>query len=455
MLDPQDNTFPIPGADNTQLPAGGSVVPPVANTQPGSLPTQPQPVEPALDVQMPAAPVQPVPPIESTQTAPIPPVAPGWQNQAVADASQLPAGTDNYAVNTPTTPIVGDNMNAAPIVSPSGGYEIASAQSNPMNAVPLQPDSNIAPQPTVQPYAPVQSPPPTDPYMQPPGTGLDQQQMAAVQTSDPGQIPPANTLDLSQQGLPPLQPGEMQPGVAVQPDPNMLAQMSVDPGLGALPPDFGMSNNAMADGMADQQATKSKKPLKFIIIGVVAVAFILILSLVVLFSGRNSRKPAVQLNDQPVAPVEKAQDTPAAAGVIPDGYKAVVRDCFTFGVLLPTTVDFSKTSCQMGAQFGTVSQYNLTITPVTETVSSLQSLVDKAKTGTISTQDDIKLGGVDAKKVILKVNGIDQQTVVVIPANKNYQLDGKVINGFLITTSYNDDTAKKASSVLISSWVWK
>lgn len=454
MLDPQDNTFPIPGADNTQMPAGGSVVPPVANTQPGSLPIQPQPVGP--NTVSPTSPVTPQP-FDTAQPAPVAPVAPGWQNQAVADASQLPVGPDNYAVNTPaqSDPLAGnDAMNPVPVVNPNSGYEAVPAQNNPIGVAPVQPDPYVAQQPAPVPFDNTQPLPPADPYMQVPNAGLDQYQAPLAQPNDLGQIPPANTLDLSQQGLPPMQPGEMQPGIAVQPDPNMLGQIPQDPGLGALPPDFGMSNNAMANGMADQQAAKSKKPLKLIIIGVVVVAFILILSLVVLFSSRNSRQPAIQLNDEPVAPVEKAQDTPAA-GVIPDGYKAVVRDCFTFGILLPTTVDFAKTSCQMGAQFGSVSQYNLTITPVTDTVTNLQSLVDKAKPGTISTQDDIKLGGVEAKKIILKVNGIDQQTIAVIPANKNYQLNGKAINGFLITTSYNDDVAKKASDVLISSWVWK
>jgi len=444
MLDPQDNTFPIPGADNTQMPAGGSVVPPVANTQSGALPMQPQPGD--LNTIPPVAPA-PVQPFDTAQSAPVAPVVPNWQNQAVADASQLPVGPDNYSISDPIAPAANDMNAQAPVA----------------NTLPLAQDALSQPTPYQPGVLPPQQPGVVDTYGQSPASTPVQYQVPPMQPStlgDQGIVPPANMLDLSQQALPPMQPGEMQPGVPVQPDPNMLVQspqiQSVqDTALGALPPDFGMSNNAIADGMANQEATKSKRPMKFIIIGVVVVAFITILSLIVLFSSRNSRQPAIQLNDQAVTPVEKAQDTQTTPGEVPNGYKAVVRDCFTFGILLPTTVDFAKTTCQMGAQFGSVSQYNLTITPVTETVTNLQSLVDKAKTGTISTQDDIKLGGVEAKKIIVKVNGLDQQTVAVIPASKTYQIDGKAINGFLITTSYNDDTAKKASEVLISSWVWK
>jgi uncharacterized protein YpmB len=209
--------------------------------------------------------------------------------------------------------------------------------------------------------------------------------------------------------------------------------------------------------MVAQNTSGSKKSLKFIIIAVVVMVVIALVSLAAVLMSRNSSKPAVDLNETNVDVTEEQTDTGTEkqGNAIPEGYQEVVRECFSFGVFLPTTVDFTRTVCQMAAKFGTVSQYSLTITPVTEPVVDLQNLVDKAKAaGTITTQDDIELDGVPSKKLIIKSNGLDQQTLVTIPTKKTYQIDGKNINAFIITTSYNDDVAKKASEVLISTWLW-
>ncbi|MBA3679197.1 hypothetical protein H0W80_03345 [Candidatus Saccharibacteria bacterium] len=398
--------------------------------QPAQVPQPVQPVDlsatqPAPLGGMPPTDLQ-AQPVQSVQPTP---VAPDWQNQATADAAALPVGVDNYAVNTPIQPV----------------YD----QSN-QSVQPLQPVQSMVPEAPVvaQPGLPV-----SDPYV------------------TPSAIPQGNTLDLSGQPLNqpvqpnqqvpytlPAEPGVMQPGIDVQPTTPVASSMPGMPGddMAGIPSDFGTSFNAQADDMAAAQNAKKSKPMKLIIIGVAVLAVVLILGLVLVFSSRNSRKPAIQLNETPVTQPDQAKDSSSTTPVvIPAGYQKVDRDCYSYGVLLPTTVDFTKTACSMDAKFGSLSQYILTISPVTDAVVDLQNLVDKAKIGTITSQDDIKLGGVVAKKIIQKVNGLDQQTVVVIPTNKAYLSAGKSVNGFIINTSASDDASKTASATLISTWVWK
>lgn len=444
MQDSQDNTFPIPAAGDGTNDQAGSVNPPASDGQ--GLGFNPAP--PPGNI------VNPQQPTDSSQ----PPVAPDWTNQATADAAQLPTGgVDDYSINTASQPVQSPQplQPANPMSDPSSGLPLSPAPAADPNVSaypPVNTDAGIPPTPIPpdplmdpnqayqQPVVPVQPDPSAIPQQQPVYDPNAMQPAAAV--------PQANTLDLSSQPL-----GTMQPGVEIAP------QMGVQDGTvpidnGGIPPDFGSSYNTEATDMMGAQASKSRLPMKFILIGAGALAFIIIISLVLVFVNRNQRTPAVDLNQAVVEETQKPEEDTKPAE-IPEGYKKVERDCFTFGVLLPTTVNFTPTTCKINAKFGSVSQYNLIITAVTDPVTDLQGLVDQAKVGTITTQEDIKLNGVDAKKIVQKVNGVDQQDIVVIPANKNYQLEGKAINGFIITTSFNDDTSKTASDNLISTWTWK
>jgi hypothetical protein len=430
MQDSQDNTFPIPASgDNTNNQAGS--VNPAATDSSGLG-------------------FNPAPPPDATQQ----PVAPDWTNQATADAAQLPPGVDDYSINTATQPNVasptGLPLSPAPAPDPSAIQTPSLNTDAGIPPTPIPPDPSMDP---IQAYQPPTTPVQTDPSVYP-QQPMDQAGMQAQPTYDPNAmqsvpaVPQANTLDLSNQPM-----GTMQPGVEIAP------QMGVQDGTmpldtGGIPPDFGSSYNTEATDMMGAQTGKSRLPMKFILIGAGALAFIIIISLILVFVNRNQRTPAVDLNQAVVEETQKPEEDTKPAE-IPEGYKKVERDCFTFGVLLPTTVNFTPTTCKISAKFGSVSQYNLTITAVTDPVTDLQGLVDQAKVGTITTQEDIKLNGVDAKKIIQKVNGVDQQNIVVIPANKNYQLEGKAINGFIITTSFSDDTSKTASDNLVLTWTWK
>ena len=477
MPDPLDNTFPMPATDDSNSSAA-SAAQPAVNPQPVVLPADPASYDPNT------APAQAVPQESFTPTQEAAPVAPAWQDQASADATQLPAGTDSYDVNAQPQqqPYVDPNAAAQPY-APAQPQQQAYVDPNAAPQPYIETPANTVypePQPAYDPNA-IQPAPPIYPQAQPaidPATGQPaqlpqqpiqppqpagamgpQQEFSSApsdypQTLDSGPIPPGNTLDLSNQGA-------MAGSAAMTLPQDSAGQAYPDNPLAGPPVDFGLSSNALATDMVAQNTSGKKKSLKFIIIAVVVVVVIALVSLAAVLMSRNSSKPAVDLNETNVDVAEEQTDTDTdtdtekQGNAIPEGYQEVVRNCFGFGVFLPTTVDFTKTACQMAAKFGTVSQYSLTVTPVTDPVVDLQNLVDKAKAaGTIITQDDIELDGVPSKKLVIKSNGLDQQTLVTIPAKKTYQIDGKNINAFIITTSYNDDVAKKASEVLISTWLW-
>ena len=429
MQDSQDNTFPIPAAGD------GS------NDQASTPNTPGQSTSSGLGFN-------PAPPPDNTQQ----PVAPDWTNQATADAAQLPPGVDDYSINTPPQPTPPMQPTGLP-TSPAPAIDPNAIQTPTLNTDAGIPPTPIPPDPNSDPnqVAPLPTQPDPNMYQQP---VVDQGAMSAPAAAayDPNAIQPApaaNTLDLTNQPAGAMQPGvEIAPQVSQQPGAMPMADM------GGIPPDFGSSYNTEATDMMGAQTSKSKLPMKFILIGAGVLGLIIVVSLVLVFVNRNQRTPAVDLNQAVVEETQTPEQSTSPAA-IPEGYKKVERDCFSFGVLLPTTVNFTPTTCKISAKFGSVSQYILTINAVTDPVTDLQGLVDQAKVGEITSQEDIKLNGVDAKKIVQKVNGLDQQNIVVIPANKNYQLEGKAINGFIITTSFNDDTSKTASDNLISTWEWK
>ena len=457
MQDSQDNTFPIPATGGTGTNAAAGPVPAPDNQGLGFTPA-PAPTG-GDNGQVPAN--------GSGQT----PVAPDWTNQASADAAALPPGSDNFSINTPTPPssdmATGLPLSPSPapdtgiVTDPTANNEASTDSGIPPTPIPQEPstDTGLGSQ---QPELPTQ--PEQTQYSQPQPIDQNSVQNQPLPTYDSNiaqanpVVPVSNTLDLSNQPIDYSQPqpvaGVMQPGVEIAPQTGIQSDTMPVTDLGGIPPDFGSSYNTEATDMMGAESTKSRLPMKFILIGAGALGLIIILSLVLVFVNRNQRTPAVDLNQAVVEETQKPEESTTPAE-IPEGYKKVERDCFSFGVLLPTTINFTPTTCKITAKFGSVSQYNININPVTDSVTDLQALVDQAKVGTITSQEDIKLNGVEAKKVIQKVNGLDQQNIVVIPSNKTYQLEGKAINGFIITTSYNDDTSKTASDNLISTWAWK
>lgn len=435
-MDPQDNTFPIPPAENAggsvppaQQPAAAQPVNPFAAQNPAQVP------DPVTGVPMPAPdPNTPLTPQPAPAPAPQPMPQPEWQAQAQADAAGLAPGPENPALNTPGAPLP-----AAPTPTQTDNFVISPFSNSP----------TAAPQPATAP--------------------LPQAAPAAAA------IPEANTLDLSNQpsltpqpmqpgvdlASQPVQPGAMQPGVDVNPmQAPMVANQSFStpppvateqPIPGGLPTDLGTSFNSDITDMAMTDTTRKKGPLKFIIIIVAALALMLILSLILVFSARNQRKPAIELNDQTV----QTQTTATQPAALPDGYKQVVRDCYSFGIVSQTTIDFTKTACNIGAKFGATSQYSITITPSTAAVGDLTTFSNTLKAGTPISNDKIQLNNIDAVKIVQSVSGTTQQVIAVIPTGKNYTFNGAPVTAFTITTSYNDDASKTVSDNIVKTWAWK
>jgi hypothetical protein len=390
---------------------------------------------PATDVSatptpMPAANPQPLP-----QT---PPVGPDWQNQAAADAASLPQGPDNYSVNSPLTPPPANPQPSDNLLSPVGNVQPPAAPAQP---TPQAPIVEPTPAPSV--------------YGQP------------ADVAAPAAMPEANTLDLSNQPqitpqppAPPV-PGAMQPGVEVAPQPQItnsydqanpaVAPMAPAAPDGGLPTDLGTSYNADLTGMAAAEVSKKRGPLKWILIAVAVIALILIIGLAIVFSARNQRKPAIELNEQPV---QSTSNTTTTSSALPEGYKLVNRDCFSFGIVEQTTINFDLTDCRVAAKFGASSQYTIKVENTNQT-ASLQDYANSLVSGTKVSQENIKMGGIDSIKIVETVNGVNQQLIVTITSGKNYTFDGAPVNSFILITTYNDADSKTIGDNVVKTWTWK
>lgn len=456
-MDPQDNTFPIPPADTT----GGSIPQPPASAQP----MQPaevsatQPLAPVSQADPNLPPVAPAP-----ATAPVP-TQPDWANQAVADAAQLPPSAadvpltapsvpsvepTNPPVNTPAEPLPESISAAAPAPNPE---PFASAEQPPITPNEPPVASSIAtPVEPLQPGIP-QTPAAENTVLSP----LAGEQSAVGQ---PTPIPTENTLDLSGQ-LPsaqtPLQPGAMQPGVDVSPTGQIstptdtLAPAAPLATSGGLPTDLGTSYNQEMADIAAVQTTKKRWPLRLVLIIIAILALFLIITLALVFANRNQRKPAIVLNDQTV----QSQPTAAPAIALPAGYKLVTRDCYSFGIVPQTTIDFTKIICSIGAKFGASSQYSIAVTPSTASVGDLNSYANTLKAGTAVSQANITIGGLNAIKLVQTVGGVGQQVIAVIPTGKSYTFNNGTVTAFAITTTYNDLDSKTISDNIVKTWLWK
>ena len=325
MPDPLDNTFPMPATDDSS----SSVTPaaqPAVNPQPAVLPTDPASYDPN------AAQAQAVPQESFTPAQETAPVAPAWQDQASADAAQLPAGTDSFDVNAQPQqqPYVDPNAAAqpyAPAMPQQQPYVDPNAAAQPYAQAPantVYPEAQPAYDPNaIQPAPPIypQAQPAIDPATgqpaqlpqqpiqppQPAGAMGPQQEFSSVpsqypQTLDSGPIPPGNTLDLSNQGA-------MAGSAAMTLPQDSAGQAYPDNPLAGPPVDFGLSSNALATDMVAQNTSGSKKSLKFIIIAVVVVVVIALVSLAAVLMSRNSSKPAVDLNETNVDVAEEQTDT--------------------------------------------------------------------------------------------------------------------------------------------------
>ena len=273
MPDPLDNTFPMPATDDTNSSAA-SAAQPAVNPQPAVLPTDPASYDPN------AAQTQAVPQESFTPAQETAPVAPAWQDQASADAAQLPAGTDSYDVNAQPQqqPYVDPNAAPQPYMETPANTVYPEAQpAYDPNAIqpapPIYPQAQPAidpatGQPTQLPQQPIQPPQPTA------AMGPQQEFSSAPsqypQTLDSGPIPPGNTLDLSNQGA-------MAGSAAMTLPQDSAGQAYPDNPLAGPPVDFGLSSNALATDMVAQNTSGKKKSLKFIIIAVVVVVVIALL----------------------------------------------------------------------------------------------------------------------------------------------------------------------------------
>lgn len=428
-----DNTFPIPPL----TPKDGT--PPAQPAPTGAAPAQPMPSNDWASSAVPASNPEPV--ANAVPNAPMP------QPTTAVPASPPPAMPVSEPVATAPTDA------AAPVVSPPPAAPVA----------PVTPAQEAIPAPSLPVDDGLGTPPPGSPgstmgAVVPPAAAQQPPMPTAAPTPTEQAMPsqqPTNMLDLSgQQTATPVDNSLAPP--APTSDMEMPAPtLPSDTNPQLLAADASMLGGDM--GMAEQKP-KSSIFKKLLIALLIFVGLVVVLSLVLYITGRSSRKPAIELNDQTNQNQQTQQNnnsaTPAA---IPEGYVKIDRDCFSFGFPSNNSIPSGESACAVTAKLGKLGLGQFVITPGTNPVNSVDELVNPVKNANkVTSEEDVQINGIAAKKLTIE-GGPSGQNVkyLVLVKDKGYTFSGKPIISFDITISTGQEFFKQVADTAISTWQWK
>ncbi len=403
-LMPQPTSLLAPGGGSGSLPVAPVSAPAVTSiTPPPPVDTNPALTNPVV-APMPTADVQPLPP--------------------------TPAAAESYAAT--------QGVAAAPLAS-----SLPSAP-EPMPPNPLEQD------PVAAPPAPGPTPTPVEPDLPP----------VPVSTPPPSDDQPLG-IDLVTgvpvDRLPKLQPQSAPVETGAQPLQNMLE----DPQLASLDSLDPYSDPLL---MASEGATAGEESGGNSILFSVAVgAAVLVFGIIVLALVLGKKTTTVVNTDDLSGGATQSSIKPTIS--VPDGYVAIAKECYEFGIPTDNTVSTSDTSCSIDASFGAQEVSTIAVVPSIESSDNLDSAVDAAKqtagisASSITGTRDIKLGEEDAKEIVY--NGgtkekPDTKTLIVVLAKDDKHKQGEdVITAYAITMSSGDTFTQDAVKTLEASWKWR
>ncbi|MEI8338921.1 MAG: hypothetical protein WCF91_03265 [bacterium] len=218
-----------------------------------------------------------------------------------------------------------------------------------------------------------------------------------------------------------------------------------------------------------QPPKKSRKP---IIIAVVVFIVLAIIAgaVVFLMAGKKNTNKATTPTTNNSAKITKKTTTISASNTaqssapkaIP-GYVTLDKLCYSIQV--PKENDAgAENSCLFSARFGAQKLPGINFTYFTKpsegldaNVASLKESEAKLK-NTLFSEENVKIGGIDSKKLIFKGTGYSSETQTVhyfIPTNK-YKVSGVPITGFYVISSlYEKPEYKSVIDNIMSSVQWK
>lgn len=491
-MNPQDPQMPIndpnaaapvqPGADlSAQIPASyAPAATPAPATSGGSV------LQDALDAQMNVGAA--VAAAAAPLAAPAPSVAPGSPQDAAIDAhiaSDEPdpmAGFAATAAVAPVAPAAPEPLPVAPVPAPAVAEVAAPVE-------PTQPVQPAGPAPAVtQAYDPSQDagvgapassypaapePLPPNPLEMDAATAPPAPMMPepAYVAPEPAPMPVMAPVAAPQPAM--VEPSPVQPEqLPVDPAAGIPAQPGVDPTLQSMLEDPQAASAAEVDPYSDPSLMAAATPssskgggkgvLMSVGIGAAVLIFGIIVLALILGKKTTTEVPADSLSGDQQSTQSKSTEPTITA---PEGYVAIVKDCYEFAIPTDNTIATDDTSCKIDATFGAQATSTIAVAPSITTYDNLEKAVTASKeankitaANTVSERQ-ITFGGFDAKEVVYNAGTTaapqNKTLIVVTLKGKSYKLDGKTITAIEVNMTSNDDFTKKAVATLESTWSWK
>ncbi|MDQ5944035.1 MAG: hypothetical protein QG658_101 [Patescibacteria group bacterium] len=350
------------------------------------------------------------------------------------------------------------------------GYEEGTAQLPPMAPMPAAepapqpPAPTPAPEPTVAPEFP-QNPPITSPPASP------------VESPPPAYpvAPPAQPT-VSELSNSPIKPAPVRLAPLPRNDDmhaDGLQATSQAAPFGATP-----ENVAPAPAIASGTPAVSKAPRKPIglIVGVAVGVVVLLVAAIGGYAYFASQK------EQPAA-----SSSPTTAGSVRDKTEKptqpfsekISTDCYVAQSLTPVETQQNK-DCALSITYGeqkissifvsALGQFDIATdenssTEAQNSASEINTqkyldalIADIIPKDLVTTREDIKVGGLDATKVVGKkdeASAVDVAYVFIILPEGDRTFGEKTFVAFIVTGAYNDDYSRKGFDQFLSTWSWK
>jgi hypothetical protein len=233
---------------------------------------------------------------------------------------------------------------------------------------------------------------------------------------------------------------------------------------------------APSTNQAPSQANVAKrKPIGLIVGLAVGVAVLLVAGIggYAFFMSKKSKQP-VASSPVAVGSVRDKTEKPTQ----PFSEK-ISTDCYIAQALTPVETQQNK-DCALSITYGeqkvssifvsALGQFDLTTggqtdnnsqntNNHTDTKKYLEALiVDIIPKDLVTTREDIKVGGLDATKVVGKkdaASSVDVAYVFIILPEGDKTFGDKTFVAFIVTGAYNDDYSRKGFDQFLSTWSWK
>lgn len=248
------------------------------------------------------------------------------------------------------------------------------------------------------------------------------------------------------------------PPLPSQPSQPPAGSPSQAPGQPAQP----LSSQLPVDPLLYLQPSTPNYQRPVLIVGGVMLILLILAGIGMSMLGNTTPSPSQQSKTPAGANSGDANSQAAVSSQAPAGYVPLEKLCYT--VHVPKDNDAgAENDCVFSARFGEEKLTSMTVSHFVKYNENIDSNVanfkaTESKSGsTIVGEENLKVGGIDARKIVTKGKGAYALTTAHIFVGTNkYKVDGVSVTGFeIIAPSYDLAENKVIIDNIITSWQWK